>query len=436
MTRMINHLLILSFVVSTAAIVSGAQDGRTIAQIEFAGLQQITLEQALATSGLKAGQPFKVEEVDAAAQRLLDSGIFKEIGYRTRTVGNKVTIIFQVEEASGGDSSVIFDNFIWFTEEQLMDAVRREVPSFAGHAPNAGKMPEAITHALQQLLTEQKISGRVEYTASQDLAGHMLGHVFSVVGVKMPICTFHFPGAQNVSEAKLAEVSKAELSDTDYSSELLRGFAGIKLFALYREVGQLRAKFADPVGKPDPTCKNGVALTLPCTEGLIYSWGVSDGLGANALAADQLSEILGMKQGEIANGLKFDKGVTAVRKAYGRQGYLEVRLRPTPEFDDSARKVTYKIEVREGPQYHMGSLAFKGLAERDAKALRDAWRLKRGEVFDQGYLEDFFKSDSRNVMQRLFEERRTLGKPPPELKTNLSPNKETLTVDVMLELAN
>jgi len=39
-------------------------------------------------------------------------------------------------------------------------------------------------------------------------------------------------------------------------------------------------------------------------------------------------------------------------------------------------------------------------------------------------------------MQRLFEERRTLGKPPPELKTNLSPNKETLTVDVMLELAN
>src|SRR5256885_3892206 len=59
-----------------------------------------------------------------------------------------------------------------FTEEQLMDAVRREVPSFAGHAPNAGKMPEAITHALQQLLTEQKIPGRVEYTASQRSEEH------------------------------------------------------------------------------------------------------------------------------------------------------------------------------------------------------------------------------------------------------------------------
>ena len=122
MTRMINHLLILSFVASTAAIVNGAQDGRTIAQIEFAGLQQITIEQALATSGLKAGQPFKVEEVDAAAQRLLDSGIFKEIGYRTRTVGNKVTITFQVQEATGGDSPVIFDNFVQKSDIGVTDS--------------------------------------------------------------------------------------------------------------------------------------------------------------------------------------------------------------------------------------------------------------------------------------------------------------------------
>ncbi len=440
MTRLTNHLLILFLLFTTAAAVSAAQDGRVqdrrvIDRIEFSGLQQITPEEALATSELKTGQPFKVEEADAAAQRLLDSGIFKQIGYRTRTLGNKVTITFQVEEASSGDSPVIFDNFIWFTEEELMDAVRRELPSFAGRAPNVGKIPEAITRALQQLLAGQKIPGRVEYLASQDLGGRMLGHVFSVTGVKMPICTVHFPGAKNVSEEKLAGTAK-ELSDADYSSELVRGFAGMKLFALYREVGQLRTKFAAPVGKPDPKCKNGVDVTIPVAEGLIYSWGQTDWSGTNALTADQLSEILGAKQGDVANGLKFDKGVVAVMKAYGRQGYLETRVRPTPEFDDSAQKVTYKIEVREGPQYRMGSLLFKGLTERDAKALRDAWRLKRGEVFDQGYLDEFFKNDSRNVMQRLFEERRALGKPPPQVGTNLNPNKESLTVDVTLELAN
>jgi outer membrane protein insertion porin family len=210
----------------------------------------------------------------------------------------------------------------------------------------------------------------------------------------------------------------------------------MKLFALYREVGQLRAKFAAPVGKPDQKCKNGVDVTIPVAEGLIYSWGQTDWSGMNALTSDQLNEILGIKQGDVANGLKFDKGVMAVMKAYGRQGYLNARVRPTPEFNDSAQKVTYKIDVSEGPQYRMGSLTFKGLTERDAKALRDAWKLRRGEVFDQGYLDEFFKNDSRNALQRLFEERRTLGKPPPLLDTKLNANKESLTVDVTLELAN
>jgi outer membrane protein insertion porin family len=187
---------------------------------------------------------------------------------------------------------------------------------------------------------------------------------------------------------------------------------------------------------PDPKCKNGVDVTIPVEEGLVYSWAPADWFGVNALTTDQLNGILGVKPGDVANGLKFDKGVMAVMKAYGRQGYLDVRVRPAPEFDDSAQKVTYKIEVREGPQYRMGSLLFKGLAERDAKALRDAWKLRRGEVFDQGYLEDFFKNDLGNAMQRLFEERRAVGKPPPRVGTNLTPNKETLTVDVTLELAN
>jgi len=435
MTRLINHLPILLLVITTVAFVSGAQTERVIARIAFEGLQQIKAEEALATSGLKTDQPFKVEAVDEAAQRLLDSGIFKQVGYRTTSVGNRVTITFHVEEASSGDSPVIFDNFIWFTDEQLKEAVRREVPTFAGRAPNVGKMPETITRVLRQLLADKKIPGTVEYAASQDLAGHVLGHVFSVTGIKMPICTLHFPGAENVSEAKLAETAK-ELSDADYSNERIRVFSGMKLFALYREVGQMRAKFGAPIAKPDPRCKNGVDVTIPVVEGLIYSWGPTVWSGATALTTDQLSQALGVKEGTVANGLKFDQGITAIVKAYGRQGYLETRVRPTPEFDDGAKIVTYKIDVSEGQQYHMGSLLFKGLAERDAKALRDSWTLRRGEIFDQGYLAEFFKNDSRSAMQRLAEERQALGKPAPRLEMKLSPNKQSLTVDVSLELAN
>lgn len=436
MTRLRNHLLLLVIVVATAGAANPAlaQDARVISKIDFEGLQHTSAAEALATSGLKIDQPFRIDDVDTAAQRLLDSGLFKKIGYRTRTAGQKVNITFQVEEASSGDYPVVFDNFIWFTDEQLFAAVRREVPTFAGRAPGRGKTPEAITRALQQLLVEHKIPGTVEYMASQTLGGQMLAHGFNVTGVKMPICKFHFPGAKNVPESKLISVSKAELGDTDFSRELVRGFAGMKLVAIYRELGQLRARFAAPVGKPDPSCQNGVEVTVPVEEGLIYSWSPTIWSGASVLSTEQLSRILDARHGEVANGIKFDNGINEVIKAYGRQGYLDARVRPTPEFDDQERRVTYKIEISEGPQYRMGSLLFKGLTERDAKALRDAWRLPRGDVFDDEYLKEFFKRSAGAALQRLFEERQAAGKGPPRLGSSVAPNKETLTVDVTLEL--
>ncbi|HWN10015.1 MAG TPA: POTRA domain-containing protein [Pyrinomonadaceae bacterium] len=435
MKRLTNYLLIL-IVFTFAAPLAAAQDARVISKIEFEGLQQIKAEEALSTSGLKPDQPFKLESIDAAAQRMLDSGIFKQVAYRTRTAGNKVTVTFKVEEAGGGDSPVFFDNFIWFTDEQLIEAVRSEVPLFTGRAPNIGKTPEAITRALQKLLNDQKIPGTVEYVASQDLSGHMLGHMFSVSGVKMPICTVRFPGAKNLAEEKLAAIAK-EIFDTDYSGELVRGFSGMKLIAAYREAGQLRAKFAPPVGKPDPRCQNnGVVVTLPVEEGLIYSWAGIDWTGVNALTPDQLNSVLGIKPGEVANGVKFDRGLIDVQKAYGRQGYIQSRLMPTPEFDDNARKVLYKIDVLEGPQYRMGGLAFRNLTERDAKALRDVWRMKRGDIFDQGYLDEYFKQEAGRALLRLSQERQSGGKEPPKLGTNIKANRETLTVDVTLELTN
>jgi len=41
--------------------------------------------------------------------------------------GNQVTVVFQVKENKGGQSPVVFDNFVWFTDEELNAAIKREV---------------------------------------------------------------------------------------------------------------------------------------------------------------------------------------------------------------------------------------------------------------------------------------------------------------------
>ena len=405
-----------------------AQVTRTIGKIEFQGLKSLNADDLIASSGLSVGQTFDVNVLDAATQKIADSGLFKNIAYRTQTSGNSVTIIFIVEESRAGNSPVLFDNFVWFTDTELTEAVKREVPAFKGTAPNAGGMTDSITAALQKLLNERNIKGTVEYLPSQDdLGSAAMLHVFTVSGNAVRICTIRYPGANNISEFKLLKASAALVS-TEYSRKFSSVFAVNNLGPMYREVGQLRATFKQPLVtvSAESKCKGGVDLTIPVEEGSIYIWEKAEWSDNSVLDAAALDKELGMKSGEVANGLKIDKGLAAIRKAYGRRGYMERRLTLRPEYDEVAKRVTYKIVVNEGPQYKMGTLSFKGFSEGEEKRLREKWDLEAGTPFNEDYYYDEFAKHALPAVlgQKL------VGA---HLNTAVRPNKTTLSVDVSIE---
>src|SRR5215213_370390 len=417
----------LSLLLATAVF---AQTGQKVAKIETEGLQALTTETVIATSGLKIGDTFSVEAIDAAAERLLSSGLFKKVGYRTRNLSGNVTITFQLEEAKGQLSPVVFDNFIWFTDEELAAAIKREVPSFNGSAPDIGNTNDAIKKALQNFLAERKIPGEVEYNLSE------YEHVFRVAGVPMKICTLHFPGAQTVPEEKLIQATRSSM-DPDYSRQSAVTFPKYGLYAIYRELGHLRASFGAPVVKPvtNGDCE-GVDLTIAVNEGAKYSWARAEWSGNQVVTAKELDDTLGMKAGEVANGKKFDKGLHECEEAYGNYGHIQAHMNPTPEFDDAAQKVTFKIAVNEGPQYHMGTVEFKGFSADDAFILGKKWGLKSGEVYDRSYVSRFFRDNGREIMTRIGQERQSQGKPLPNLNTRETPDRQTLIVNLTIELKN
>jgi outer membrane protein insertion porin family len=407
-----------------------AQTGQKIAKIDTEGLKTLTAETVIATSGLKVGDAFSVEATDAAAERLVNSGLFKKVGYSTRNVGANVTITFKLEELKGQLSPVVFDNFIWFSDEELAEAIKREVPSFNGSAPNAGDTNEAIKKALQNLLTERKLPGQVEYNLTES------EHLFRVEGAPMKICTLHFPGAQKVSEQKLIQATRSSM-DQDYSRETAKVFPKYGLYPIYRELGHLRASFGAPLAKPEKSdsCE-GVDLTIPVNEGQVYSWEKAEWSGNQVVTAKELDEALAMKPGEAANGKKFDKGLHEAEEAYGNHGYIDAKMSPTPEFDDAASKVTFKIAVNEGPQYRMGAVEFKGFSADDAFILRKRFGLRSGEVYDRSYISRFFRDEAREITTRIANERETQNKPRPTFDTRERPNRQTLIVDVIIEMKN
>ena len=405
-----------------------AQTARKIAGIESEGLQSLTAETVVATSGLKIGDAFSVEATDAAAERLLSSGLFKRVAYRTRSAGDNVTITFQLEEVKGQSSPVVFDNFIWFSDEELAAAIVREVPSFNGLAPDIGNTNEAIKKALQNLLAERKLPGEVEYNLTEH------EHLFRVEGISMKICTLHFPGAKNVSEEKLIQATRSSM-DLEYSRQTAKTFPKFGLYPIYRELGQLRASFGAPVAKPETSAGcEGVDLTIPVDEGAVYSWARAEWSGNRVLSAKELDDALGMKPGEVANGKKFDKGLTEVQKAYGKHGHIQAQMKPTPEFNDGSPDVMFKIEVNEGPEYHMGTVEFKGFSSGDTAMLGKKWNLKEGEVYDRTYTGRFPRENAGEIISRIANERQSQGKPSPNLSTSEKPNRETLVVNLTIEL--
>lgn len=438
MRRQLLRRALLLFVLLMTASHATAQQNFKIHKIHFEGLDRLSTEEMINTTGLKIGEPFSLPALDAAAQRLVNSGLFKNVAYRTRASKDQITITFQVEEARVSSSRVIFDNFIWFTDPELIGAVQRDLPSFSGTAPDNGDTVQRIVKALQRFLHEHKIEATVTHMVSQDSPESPIQeHVFTVNDVPMPICSIHFPGAKNIAEEKLIESSKA-LRGNEYSRKFVSLFAVNNLIPLYRELGQLKAAFSPPLPKPEATatCKSGVDLTIPVDEGYVYKWDRAEWTGNKALTAQELNALLGMQAGQPANGVKLDQASAGVQKAYGRKGFVLVKVKSTPEFEEQTQRVVYRMDVVEGPQFRMGRLSTRGFSETETKQINARWELKTGEIFDQGYSMEFSKKDLGEILSDKTLQRRAQGKPAPNVKWGSRIDRQTLTVDVTLELTN
>jgi outer membrane protein assembly factor BamA len=424
--RSVSPALALLLVLATAWSAASGQAPQNrviqITRIEVKGLARYAEPQVIAATGLHVGDRVTVGALDSAIDHLIGTGLFKKANYRYRTVSDRAVVTFEVEEVKWG-VPVIFDNFVWFTEQELVKAVAAAVPSFDGTAPESGPLLETIRTTLSRLLQDRHLPGEVEYLKSAGIAGKNVEHVFTVKGVSIPICSLHFAGAAAIPESDLIKESK-DLFKDDYSRALVSGFANGTLKRAYARLGRLRASFQGPQVKLDtsPSCQNGVSLTFQVDEGAVYRWEKAVWTGNRVFTEDELDSTLGLKTGDIANGAKIGDVMSSVRAAYGSKGYIASGIEATPDFDESSHRVTYSFTVREGPQYRMGILFINGLPKGDTAALASRWKMQPGDPYDDTFFSTF---QSRIVPG-------TLGPGSKITESAINPDPQKHTVDIVI----
>jgi outer membrane protein assembly factor BamA len=396
--------------------------------IVFEGLKSQPPEKMIAASGLQVGQTIDFEMVKAAAQRLSQTGLFGKVAYRYRYSSTQIELTFELEEKTSGKKRCLFDNFVWFSDKEMADAVKRDSPDFDGSVAISDFVAEEVKKSLTRLLAEKKIAGEVVYELfrAEDNHGEELFHLFKVTGANLHVCNFQFTGAQDELKKPLLEALKP-MFKTEYSKSDVGLFVKAALLPIYTQRGYLKAAFqaSQPSLSASGACANAVVVTLPVAEGLQYHWNDPVWSGNQAYSAQELNAELKLKQGDVADSMKIDKSWVGVYGVYGKKGHLRVRLKLDPVFDDTRRLVTYQVALTEGPQYRMGQVTIAGLPEDEAGRVKDAWGLKPGEVFSTSYFGAFLEKLTRGG----------LIKQPQGVRAGqeLKRDEQKLTVDVVVK---
>src|SRR4030095_3999829 len=82
----------------------------------------------------------------------------------------------------------VFDNFVWFKDQEIIDEIRKDLPSFEGTAPEAGDSISKILGALERMLKKKGLPKDVEYIFFSG-GGYQYRpeHVFAARDAKIPI---------------------------------------------------------------------------------------------------------------------------------------------------------------------------------------------------------------------------------------------------------
>jgi outer membrane protein insertion porin family len=137
-------------------------------------------------------------------------------------------------------------------------------------------------------------------------------------------------------------------------------------------------------------------VTIAVQEGEAYTWDHAAWSGLAALDQATVESTLAMKPGQVADESRIEAGLSDVRRAYLKRGYLTAHATAQPvRFDETSHTVVFNIAIDEGQQYHMGTLTISGVTDKQAADLAKRWKIRPGEIFDATYVDEFFRTEVR-----------------------------------------
>jgi outer membrane protein assembly factor BamA len=366
--------------------------GHMLASIHVTGSKRYTPEEIAATTGLEIGSNATEEDFQKAIQKLGTSGLFSNVSYSFNHTPTGTKLDIEVRDAEKMVPAK-FENFVWFSDDELKSQIHQRLPLFKGEVPIGGTFSDEISDILQALLVQHNVAAQADYIRdSKEPGGPADAVSFRANGITLEIKEVHFSGAAP-DQLDALNTAAEKLEGKNYVKPEVDTYTTSKLLPVYLGRGFLKAEIADPkikvVGETaDSTL---IALDFLVTPGPQYKLAGIQWEGNKAFNTEKLQGMIHDKAGDLANTTQLQSDLEAIHHLYGTIGYMTEAAKLTPRFDEAAHTVVNQIAIHEGDVFHLGDLDIQGLDPKATDRLRDAWTLRETDPYDTTYPKRFFE---------------------------------------------
>lgn len=349
--------------------------------INFTGATQ-SQQELLALSGLTPGNTLSKDEIDSAAHRLDDSGLFSSVQYST-TPG---VLTFTLEASQKAQmQKVRYANFVWYTQAQLNDAVHARLPLFSGSVPANGALKDQVAHTLADLLKQRGVEATVE---SQGIAGGRLE--YKIVSPRVVVSDIRIDNIRWEGDPVLLSVRQAQLG-ADYQEDISQRAVHDNLAYALKELGFLD-EAVGPITHAEPKIESSlvsVIMTGTATPGTRYKVSrVTLPEPVGTVTAGELQSEHQVKAGGPPSPSLVSNTVARMAFVFQGHGFLDASSSVEASQDSATHTVSYTFLVTPGEVYHMRDLLFAADLSADQKAkLAQAWKLPSGTVYERATVE-------------------------------------------------
>jgi len=363
----------------------------TLREVRVDGAKHLTEAQIVPLTGLAPGSQVGRKEMQDAADALVRTGLFAKVNFKYDTHNDNLVVTYHIEE--NPRLPVSYDNFPWYSDSELDEAVRKELPFYDGHLPEAGQVVERAASVLKAFVSAR--APHIEITHQVVLSPLTDGseQQFTVEGPVPKIAKLEFSDPKLTEDLRV-QAHIAEIVGHPYSRMTINVFLAEQIRPIYQQQGFLQAKIgpAEVRLSGDPNQQKlaeQIPVYVPCVPGTIYRWKGVEWKGNAAISSITLANSMGLKAGDVADGQAIEGAWERVREEYGQRGFLEAKVAPIASYDDAGHTISYEVSIAEGRVYRYGSMTISGMSLAGERMIQEAWSIKPGGLFDKKVFEDF-----------------------------------------------